>query len=157
MYVLTTVKILLQPVRITDIHFITNMFVAPISGCDAISDEGTCYSYFISSGINWQNGRDMCLVWGGDLATVTSLEENTLMLYTGTTGSRCWIGLNDIDNENIFVWADGNNGTYRDWYAGEPNNDHAGEDCANTRAHGSWNDLSCTNTINCYFCGSTGE
>ena len=55
------------------------MFVAPTSGCDAISDEGTCYSYFTSSGINWQDARGMCLAWWGDLATVTSLEENTLM------------------------------------------------------------------------------
>ena len=75
------------------------MFVAPTSGCDAISDEGICYSYFTSSAINWQDARDMCLALGRDLATVISLEENTLMYNTVTAADSCWIGLNDIDNE----------------------------------------------------------
>ena len=35
MYVLTIVEILLQSILITYIHFITTMFVAPTSGCDA--------------------------------------------------------------------------------------------------------------------------
>ena len=87
------------------------MFVAPTSGCDAISDEGTCYSYFTSSGINWQDARDMCLAWGGDLATVTSLEEKTLMYNTITAGDYCWMGLIDINNDNTFVWADGSSST----------------------------------------------
>ena len=133
------------------------MFVAPTSGCDAISGEGTCYSYFTSSGINRQNARDMCLAWGGDLATVTSLEENTLMFYTRTAGSYCWIGLKDIDNKNTFVWADGSSSTYRNWVAGEPNDFGGNEDCVDTFAGQDWNDISCATIINCYFCSSTGE
>ena len=132
------------------------MFVAPTSGCDAISDEGTCYSYFTSS-INWQNARHMCLAWGGDLATVTSLEENTLMYNTMTAADSCWIGLNDVDNESTFVWADGSSSTYRSWNSGEPNDHGGNEDCVHVFGIEYWNDLSCTSTLGCYFCSSTGE
>ena len=132
------------------------MFVAPTSGCDAISDEGTCYSYFTSS-INWQNARDMCLAWGGDLATVTSLEGNTLMYNTVTGADYCWIGLNDVDNENTFVWADGSSSPYRSWYPGQPDNYLGNEDCVIISGTGNWNDISCTSTPACYFCSSTGE
>ena len=132
------------------------MFVAPTSGCDAISDEGTCYRYFTSSGINWQDARDMCLAWRGNLATLTSLEENTLMYNTRITGDSCWIGLNDIENEDTFVWADGSSSTYRYWHAGRPNN-LGNEDCVHTFRAPDWNDLPCTHTLGCYFCSSTGE
>ena len=132
------------------------MFVAPTSGCDAISDEGTCYSYF-SSSINWQDARDMCLARGGDLATVTSLEENTLMFNSHPSVSRCWIGLNDIDVQNTFVWADGSSSTYRRWSSGEPNNVQGTyEDCVEIWSSQHWNDQSCGTTLGCYFCSATG-
>ena len=131
------------------------MFVAPTSGCDAISDEGTCYSYFTSS-INWQNARDMCLAWGGDLATVTSLEENTLMYNTVTAADGCWIGLNDVDNENTFVWADGSVSTYRRWNSGEPNDYGGNEDCVVFWWNQFWNDFICEYTLGCYLCSATG-
>ena len=133
------------------------MFVAPTSGCDAISDEGTCYSYFTSSGINWQDARDMCLAWGRDLATITSLEEYTLIYNTVTATDSCWIGLNDVDNENTFVWADGSSSTYRSWYPGQPDNYLGIEDCVFISGSEYWNDAPCSSAIDCYLCGSTGE
>ena len=99
----------------------------------------------------------MCLAWGGDLATLTSLEENTLMYSTRTAGVNCWIGLNDLDNENAFVWADGSSSTYRNWYSGEPNDVEGNEDCVHIYGTEYWNDLSCTHALSCYFCSSTGE
>ena len=132
------------------------MFVAPTSGCDAISDEGTCYSYFISTGINWQDARDICLAWGGDLATVTSLEENTLMYNTITAGDDCWMGLSDINNENTFVWADGSSSTYRYWRIGQPSNGEGVEDCVGTWIDEHWNDYLCNSLLYCYFCSTTG-
>ena len=132
------------------------MFVAPTSGCDAISDEGTCYSYFISTML-WQAARSLCLSWGGDLATITSLEENTLMFNTHTSDIVCWIGLNDLGTESTFVWADGNNSTYRRWNTGEPNDSWEGEDCAcmwTTDQY--WNDCRCLYSQSCYYCSTTG-
>ena len=135
------------------------MFVAPTTGCDAISDQGRCYKHFTSSAINWQDARDMCLAWGGDLATVTSLEENTMMFNSKPGVSRCWIGLNDIDVQYTFVWADGNESTYRQWKSGEPYHFWNGnsEDCVEILSDQKWNDEYCGTTFSCYFCSTTGQ
>ena len=92
----------------------------PTTGCGAISDGGACFSYSTSTGIDWVNARQQCITREYNLATVRSLEENTLMSSL-TTGAQCWIGYNDRDNEGTFVWADGSASTYTRWAPGEPN------------------------------------
>ena len=69
---------------------------------------------------------------GYDIATVTSIEENTLMYSTATDSSICWIGLNDIDTEGVYVWADGSYSHYAPWYSGQPDDYERSEDCVNT-------------------------
>ena len=130
------------------------MFVA-ISGseCDAVSSDGICYSYFSGSNINWNSARSKCIAWGGDLATVKSYDDNSLMYNTAPAGSSCWIGLNDIASENTFVWADGSTSTYRLWGGSEPNN-YGNEDCTHTFYSKYWNDLPCTRGLSCYFCSA---
>jgi len=44
--------------------------------------------------------------------------------------SDTWLGLNDIAIENKFVWSDGTDSAYRNWYRTEPNDANGGEDCA---------------------------
>jgi len=39
-----------------------------------------------------------------------------------------WIGINDIDQERVFVAVDGSDITYTNWDSGEPNNANGGED-----------------------------
>ena len=134
-----------------------NFNIVPTSGCQTISNCGTCYSYFSSTGINWEDARLQCATSGYDLATVTSVEENTLMYNTAPANSRCWLGLNDIDNEGTFVWVDGSVSTYRRWNTGEPNDNYSFEDCVEISTNSSWNDFSCTNTQACYFCSTKGE
>ena len=131
--------------------------LVPASGCNAISDEGVCFSSFTSSGINWRDARLECVSRGYDIATVTSTEENTLMYNTATDSSICWIGLNDINTEGTYVWADGSYSHYKHWYSGQPDNYQGSEDCVNTRYSGSWSDASCTATRTCFFCSSNGE
>ena len=131
--------------------------LVPASGCNAISDEGVCFTSFISSGINWRDARLECVSRGYDIATVTSTEENTLMYNTATDSSICWIGLNDINTEGTYVWADGSYSHYKHWYSGQPDNYQGSEDCVNTRYSGSWSDASCTATRTCFFCSSNGE
>ena len=127
----------------------------PTDGCNAISDEGACFTYFTSTRINWEDARQECLSRGYDLATATSSEENTLMHNTQTSSLYCWIGLNDIDTEGTFVWADGSDSLYRNWYSGEPN--QAGnEDCVHTHKDG-WNDYPCRATHTCYICSASGK
>ena len=131
------------------------MSIVPTSGCNAISEGGICYGYF-SDSLNWYGARSMCLAWGGDLATVTSLEENLLMYNTYNVGDECWIGLNDLVNEGTFVWVDGSISTYRLWGVGEPS-ESGSEDCGCTWVDEYWNDWKCPYTLSCYFCSTNGE
>ncbi|KAI6655606.1 hypothetical protein LOD99_2104 [Oopsacas minuta] len=125
----------------------------PLTGCDAITNEGICFSYFTSSGINWTQARDECLTWGGDLATVRSEEENMLLVSTHAESNDCWIGINDIGNEGTFVWADGSNGTFRFWNPGQPDNG-GNEDCGHIPGLTRWNDLQCFHTRSCHYCNT---
>ena len=34
----------------------------------------------------------------------------------------CWIGANDLETEGTFVWSDGTELDYTNWYPGQPNN-----------------------------------
>ena len=68
----------------------------------------------------------------------------------------CWIGLNDIDTEGMFVWADGSSSSYRNWGPGQPDNSNE-EDCVHLRADTLWNDLPCGSTRSCHYCGGIGK
>ena len=131
--------------------------LVPASGCNAISNEGHCFTSFTSTGINWKDARLECVSRGYDIATVTSSEENTLMYNTATDPGICWIGLNDIVTEGRYVWADGSDSHYTHWYSGQPDNYQRSEDCVNTWNSLSWSDASCTTTRTCFFCSSNGE
>ena len=127
------------------------------SSCDVISDTGRCISHFTDAGIDWPGARDQCLSRGGDLATVTSLEEYNLMYSLNTAFANCWIGLNDLETEGTWVWADGDNSTFRYWAPGEPNNDFGVQDCGCTWTHNMMDDCNCEWTFSCYFCSRVGE
>ena len=63
-------------------------------------------------------------------------------------GSRIWIGINDIDQEGVFVSVDGRDITYTKWLSGQPdsyqNNEdgvHILENEVHNYWNGYWNDL----------------
>ena len=136
----------------------TRLFIlVPSTGCDAISSRGSCFSYFSTSAILWSNARTACIAWGGNLATIPSAADNALILTTSTSGTTCLIGINDINTEGVYVWADGSTSTYRNWRAGEPNDNGGSEDCASFHADGKWNDINCNRNENCYYCSVRGK
>ena len=131
--------------------------LVPTSGCDVITNEGTCFKYFTSSGISWAAAKQKCEKGGYNLAKITSLEEDTLM-YTGVTDSgKCQIGLSDIDTEGTFVWTDGSNSSYMPWGPGQPDDYLGIEDCVESRSLGVWNDIPCYTSLTCYFCSTKGK
>ena len=79
------------------------------------------------------------------------------MYSTATDSSICWIGLNDMDTEGVYVWADGSYSHYAPWYSGQPDDYERSEDCVNTWNSDSWSDASCTTTRTCFFCSSNGQ
>ena len=70
-------------------------------------------------------------------------------------GQSFWIGANDIDIEDDWIWeSDKSKLLFRDWHVGEPNNNNNDEDCGIMRLDNSlyrWNDGSCKN-IKLYIC-----
>ncbi|KAL4221492.1 mannose binding [Mactra antiquata] len=117
---------------------------------------GSCWA-LVSTPMTWPHADGVCHSRYGDLATITSPEEqnfifNFLSRYTNRT--RAWIGLNDINNEGHFRWSSGSHSQYTNW---DPN--HSGnqrgendEDCVtmNLSLNGVWDDIPCGN-----FAGNT--
>ena len=106
-------------------------------------------SYFVSDGYyTWTEALDHSRLNGLHMATVTSAEENDLIVNGLLSnpllvGLNPWIGLNDAVAEGDFTWVTCEAYTYTNWGPGEPN-DLGGEDYANYLYNGStylWNDL----------------
>ena len=79
------------------------------------------------------------------------------MYSLNTAFANCWIGLNDLETEGTWVWADGDNSTFRYWGPGEPNNDLGVQDCGCTWTHNMVDDCNCVWIFTCYFCSRVGE
>ena len=92
-----------------------------------------CY-YESNESLTWENAKIQARVNGGYLATISSQEENDLL-----TGSVSWIGLSDVQDENIFLWINGEDLDYTNWNTNEPNNS-GDEDYVHLNGDGSWND-----------------
>ena len=138
---------------------IISVIIAPTYGCDAITDDGTCFTHFTSSKISWYIARQQCISLGYNLATVKNPQENSLLYSTRTSSSStdCWIGLNDENSEGTFVWPDGSDSLYRNWRVGQPDDYRNAEDCVHFWDKADWNDRSCTHTLACFFCSTSGK
>ena len=104
------------------------------------------------------------MAWGGNLATIKSAVEDSLLLYSSPDLNAiftCHIGLNrKVGTE--FVWIDGTS-SYRNW--GSTANPRDGDNLACVRNRylivgvlsQGWLNDPCTITRNCYFCNKPGK
>ena len=77
------------------------------------------------------------------------------MIKIGSAVKGCWIGLQDRENEGVYVWTDDTDfdfgmnisGGVYPWRADAPTNINDGNDCVELRVTSSsgWNDLDCSN------------
>lgn len=91
-----------------------------------------------------------CQGRGGTLAMPKDEAANGLMAaYVTQAGlSRVFIGVDDLDREGSFVYADRSPmQTFHKWRGGEPNNAYDEEDCVELVAEGGWNDVACHTTL----------
>ena len=113
----------------------------------------SCYIVIDIPTKEWSAARRNCLKFGGDLAKITSNDENQFVYnlignQTYTTWWGVWIGLHR-KKDNKFYWTDGTLLTgYNKWKAGEPNNPST-EKCSHLYGkssswRGKWNDIPCT-------------
>jgi len=69
----------------------------------------TPYKY-IEELLSWENANNYCVEQGGHLPALNSAEEHSMLselCFSNSGNEDCWIGLNDIDLEDDFQWANG--------------------------------------------------
>ena len=143
---------------------------APLGDPDIqLTYDNTEFGYF-SESLDWYTAQLKCLDWGGNLATIKSKEEDSLLYYTTDiqTHYGCYIGLNDILNEagtngSAYTWVDGCSSAYRNFQSGLPLN-VADRDCVffryiigGTMLSEGWANTVCSSSINCHFCTKPGK
>ncbi|KAM3864043.1 C-type mannose receptor 2 [Diretmus argenteus] len=111
---------------------------------DPLTD--SCYQFNFQATLSWSEARISCQQQGADLLSITKLHEQTYIngLLTGYS-SALWIGLNDLDTNGGWQWADSSPLKYLNWEPDQPN--HADEEnCAviRTGSSGRWQNRDCT-------------
>lgn len=107
----------------------------------------SCYHLFEDKK-TWFQSSDYCRNIGADLISIPNdMEANALNSYINFSMSgsrqRYWIGLNDLEEENNFVWSDGSMSGWTRWGKKEPNNYNELEDCTEVSEENLWNDANC--------------
>ncbi|XP_068609207.1 uncharacterized protein [Brachionichthys hirsutus] len=123
----------------------------PDSHCDAgyLLYGDFCYHFETESVKDWHGAEAHCVSAQGHLASFHSAAE--LSFLTGHMAYQAWVGLNDIDEENAFVYTDGTAADFLPWAPNQPDNWQDNEDCVLIRGAGHYeagklNDDFCTAT-----------
>ncbi|XP_005917437.1 macrophage mannose receptor 1 [Haplochromis burtoni] len=129
---------------------------APDSHCDTgyLLYGDFCYYFETKMVKNWQDAEAHCTREQGHLASFHT-EEELSFLIAHMPGA-AWVGLNDINVENQFVYTDGTPADFLPWAAHQPDNWENNEDCMHITGTthndpGKLNDDFCTATRD-YIC-----
>lgn len=104
------------------------------------------YVYDIDDVTTWEQAKLYCEEQGGYLATITSREEDEFVysyLTNNTNYESAYFGFNNRNNEEMWVWDNGEVSSYTNWHIGEPNGGSSDENYAMYYyqfSDGSWND-----------------
>jgi cysteine-rich repeat protein len=106
-----------------------------------------CYTWETQE-TSWQSARTACLAKGAgwDLASITSVGEQTFLDNNVNPSENAWLGGTDEVTEGVYVWTDGEAFSYAPWGPGEPNggtSDNCIESVADT-GFDYWATLSCS-------------
>merc|ERR1712212_1337429 len=116
---------------------------------------GTSTCFYVSTDTATQaDAVTACESLGAVLATISdSTEQDDLTSLIGSSDT--WIGLNDIDVDETFVWQDGSTASYTNWFGtGNPISPaNTNVNCVKMQAakSGQWNDIGCGKELN-YAC-----
>lgn len=111
----------------------------------------SCYYVDASGKRTYDEARRACAGRGAEVVEIdTPAEDAFVYRLLPPSSSAAWIGLRRVGTSGRFAWARGP-ATYRNWDAGEPNNQKGIENCVvlwgpalrhpSRRAH--WNDVPC--------------
>uniref|UniRef100_A0A8C9N760 Macrophage mannose receptor 1-like n=1 Tax=Serinus canaria TaxID=9135 RepID=A0A8C9N760_SERCA len=117
-----------------------------------------CFKVFASNitrNLTWHAAQDVCFNLGGNLATIPNEQVQAFLFYhLKHATTNVWIGMNDINRESTFLWADGSTVSYTNWVNGAPEKQQSYfdyyefeiTDCVFiTKSDGRWRDDSCDN------------
>ncbi|XP_062426555.1 collectin-10 isoform X3 [Rhea pennata] len=127
----------------TSIKFVKNV----IAG---IRETDEKFYYIVKEEKNYREALIHCRDRGGTLAMPKDEATNALIAdYISKSGLfRAFIGMNDMEKEGQFVYADNTSlQNYSNWKEGEPNDPNGHEDCVEMLSTGEWNDSECQVTI----------
>ncbi|XP_015711713.1 collectin-10 isoform X4 [Coturnix japonica] len=127
----------------TSIKFVKNV----IAG---IRETDEKFYYIVKEEKNYREALMHCKDRGGTLAMPKGEVINALLAdYISSSGLfRAFIGINDMEKEGQFVYADSSPlQNYSNWKDGEPHDSTGHEDCVEMLSTGEWNDSECQVTI----------
>ncbi|MEY3015193.1 MAG: hypothetical protein RIT45_3928, partial [Pseudomonadota bacterium] len=130
--------------------------------CDGIIFNSVCYQAYPTLKA-WAPGQTACQALGGELASVSSIDENNAVRSAVTKGcgstAAAWIGYNDFQSEGSWAWSDSSKKLYENWASGQPINNVTNNAVRMTPA-GTWEAYN-PDTSLCYVCKlgkvSTGQ
>ncbi|KAK2849697.1 hypothetical protein Q7C36_008480 [Tachysurus vachellii] len=98
--------------------------------------------FFVSQQTTWTTAQDYCRQHFGNLATITSKEENNKSVAV-IISNLAWNGLiRTAPHVNNWMWTDGDKSNFTKWSSGEPSDKNTGENCVVMDQNG-WHDTSC--------------
>ncbi|KAJ7338085.1 hypothetical protein JRQ81_010642 [Phrynocephalus forsythii] len=108
------------------------------------------YYYIVQEEKSYKEALTHCRIRDGILAMPKDEVANAAISdYISQSGFfRVFIGLNDMENEGQFIYADRTPlQNYSNWKEGEPQNESGEEDCVEMLSTGKWNDTECHHTM----------
>ena len=110
----------------------------------------------VSTPINWLDAQSSCVIWGGDLTSITTERENNyLNTIIPDTVSNFWIGLNDRDVEGTYTWIDNSALSFTNWTSGsQPSSSVNHSSCVQV-SNGVWESVNCETTTDAFLCKRT--
>ncbi|CAG5896532.1 unnamed protein product [Menidia menidia] len=110
--------------------------------------------YYFSSGtlrLNFKEANMFCANISSHMLIINDNEEQTFIRNAVAGKGYFWLGLTDLEEENVWKWVDGSIPVFTKWKPGQPDNwthgHEDGEDCAGLIHNANWNDFYCTDRI----------
>lgn len=122
---------------------------------------GSCY-YFSSGSqrLNFDETSQFCTNISSHMLIINDNEEQQYIRNAIAGKGYFWLGLNDLEEENVWKWVDGTLPVFTKWKPGQPDNwthgHEDGEDCAGLIHNANWNDFYCTDRIG-FICERTAD
>ncbi|MBW2255874.1 MAG: C-type lectin domain-containing protein [Deltaproteobacteria bacterium] len=114
-----------------------------LGGCSPLVERYDGHDYLFSSGHRdwntWEGAREDCASRGYHLVDVEDADENAWITAVARvySATEWWLGLNDREDESVWVWESGFTGQFSYWASGVPDVS-GGSDCAVLSAREDW-------------------